>query len=189
MPNLFYTLPFAGGSSCGATHQVKRAGPVFRWLGTTFQPSDSRVIRVLQGHLDGLHGHSRFLSVADCRYAWMKQLPLLLVSLGSYLVLKALQWKGVAAVWAVSDWCYDLLALPAILSASCLVLRLLYKLPQLVLPLGAVWATAAAVALAFEVILPASSTAYTADGWDVLMCGLGALLYVLLRAKPALPTA
>ena len=116
----------------------------------------------------------------------MRQLVILLCGLLLYFGLKALEQLEVSAAISISNWSYDLLVLPVVLSAACMVLRLLYFLPKLVLPKGAVWATTGAVALTFELVLPTLSTTYTRDIIDLAMYVAGAVVYLLLREKSPL---
>lgn len=75
----------------------------------------------------------------------------------------------------------DFLLMPVILPICTALIRFLFRQPDFRLPIFYILSAIVAVVIVFEGILPAYSSVYTRDGWDVLMYSIGAAFYAKFR--------
>jgi hypothetical protein len=73
----------------------------------------------------------------------------------------------------------DLLCMPVLLSISLILLRLILKMPDLSLTVKQTVFSFVYLSVVFEIILPLYSAKYTADPFDVIAYGIGAVIFQL----------
>lgn len=95
----------------------------------------------------------------------------------AYLVHLWLKFGQVPVPVFFSHYFADLLCMPLLLSYTLLFMRWFRGEPDLRLSPVMILAGVAYVGVVFEWILPHFFRRYTADVWDVVMYGIGGLLY------------
>lgn len=93
-------------------------------------------------------------------------------------------------LYAIPDWINsylsDLVCMPIVLTLALVGVRFFKRLPQYQLTSGMVFGLTVGYSIYFEWALPGASSAYTADGLDVLFYFIGATVYwVYWRKKRA----
>jgi len=93
-------------------------------------------------------------------------------------VLKYFSYQGI-----VTSYVNDLLSLPIVLSILLLLLRNLHHDPKLMLSHSVVIFALLYEMIVFEVVLPYFFYRFTADVFDIIAYGMGALLFVILQKR------
>jgi hypothetical protein len=81
----------------------------------------------------------------------------------------------------ITSYLADLLALPIILQVSTWGIRIIKRLPEFKLSYSQIFIAFAYTAILFEVILPYYHQSYTRDFIDVVMYGMGSLLFLFVQ--------
>lgn len=95
----------------------------------------------------------------------------------AYLVHLVLKFRKVPVPTFFSHYFADLLCMPLLLSYALLFMRWFRGEPDLRLSSAMILAGVVYVSVVFEWVLPHFFNRYTADGWDVVMYGIGGLFY------------
>lgn len=109
------------------------------------------------------------MSVLKNPYFW---LPALLFWVNQYL--ERIQEILIPFIYSYLD---DLLAMPVILGITLQFFRWIYRKNTFTLTKTQILIGTAYISFLFEVLLPQWSDRYTADPWDILCYGLGAVYF------------
>jgi len=108
----------------------------------------------------------------------------LLMSLSmAYLVHLCLKFGQVPVPSFFSYYFADLLCMPLLLSYALLFMRWFRGEPDLRLSAAMIVTGVAYVSLVFEWVLPHFFRRYTGDVWDVVMYGIGGVLYYCFQDR------
>lgn len=100
-----------------------------------------------------------------------------------YLVHLWLKFGQVPVPGFFSHYFADLLCMPLLLGYALLFMRWFRGEPDLRLSTAMILAGVIYVSVVFEWILPHFFRRYTADGWDVVMYGIGGSIFWTLQDK------
>jgi hypothetical protein len=106
----------------------------------------------------------------------------IIISATLYAFIKALKFT-VGIHSGIDGYATDLLCLPLVLGCSILLLRTVFRNRYLILSPAKIVLAFIAFSLIFELVLPAKSTVYVADIWDVVAYALGGLIFYFLQKK------
>ena len=109
--------------------------------------------------------------------------PIFILAAAAYALLRLLQWIRVDVPELVVAYLADLACMPVLLGLTVVALRLLRKDSALRLTPAMILVAWLATSVLFEVVLPQRGSIYTGDVWDVVMYGVGSLLFVVMQQQ------
>lgn len=113
----------------------------------------------------------------------MRRYPLLSLLLVLYAVHLVLKFSQVPVPMFFSHYFADLLCMPLLLSFAVLVMRWVREDAGLYLSQAMILVATLYVSLVFECGLPLFFHRYTADVWDVVMYGVGGVLFCVFQER------